>query len=162
MPRQCSVCSHEDSVSINEALILEGLSNRAITRLFGVSKDAIRRHREHIPQLLVKALEAEEASQADDLLRQVNALQGKTIQLLKDAEGSGDIRTALVAIREARGNVELLARLRQIIDERPQINLVLSSEWVELRTVIAQALEPYDEAKAAVVRALSEAENGSH
>jgi hypothetical protein len=156
------VCAHDESHVINVELVSRA-PYRDIARRFGVSKDALKRHSaEHVPQLLVQAKQAVDSSNADDLIRQVKGLQNKTIQLLRAAEDSGEIRTALAAIREARGNVELLAKLRQIIDERPQINLVLSPEWMELRTVIVQALEPYDEAKAAVARALAEAENGNH
>ena len=62
------------------------------------------------------------------MLRQVRALQSKTLSILLQAEGAGDLRTALAAIREARGNVELLAKLSGELDERPVVNLDLSPE----------------------------------
>jgi hypothetical protein len=49
VPRTCTVCAHEDAVLINEALVVQGQSNRAITRQYALSKDAIRRHREAYP-----------------------------------------------------------------------------------------------------------------
>jgi hypothetical protein len=164
VPRSCTVCSHPEAFAINEAIVGLGeqgkLSNRAITRQYDLSKDAVRRHKEHIPKLLAKALEAEEAAAADDLLKQVRALQTKTLNLLLKAEAAGDLRTALSGIREARGNVELLAKLRGELDERPVVNVLVSPEWLELRAVIVGALEPHPAARGAVLRALEGAGNG--
>jgi hypothetical protein len=116
----------------------------------------LKRHSaEHIPQLLVTANEAVLHSQADDLIRHMRGLQGKTLKLLEEAEAAGDLGTALRGVREARGNIELLARLRQLIDSQPQtVNLTISSEWLELRTVIVNALESFPEARAALMKAL--------
>ena len=71
------------------------------------------------------------------------------------------LRTALAAIRDVRGNIELLACLLGELDERPVINLTLSAEWLELRGVIVAALEPHAEARESVLRALESADNGS-
>jgi hypothetical protein len=57
MSQACSVCTHPDSLDINEALVIEGRSNRAVARQFGLHHDAVRRHRKHIPELLVRAAE---------------------------------------------------------------------------------------------------------
>ena len=104
---------------------------------------------------------AEEVAQADDLLAQVRDLQAKALGILNKAEEAGELRTALSAIREARGNLELLAKLLGELDERPQVNLLVSPEWIELRAVIVGALEPYSDARGAILRALEGADNGS-
>jgi len=44
------------------------------------------------------------------------------------------LRTALSGIREARGNVELLAKLRGELDERPVVNILVAPQWIALRT----------------------------
>ena len=160
MSRNCTVCSHPDAISINEALVLEKKSNRAITRQYGLHHDAVRRHREHIPQLLVKAHEAEQAAEADKLLMDVRRLQAKTLIMLQEAERAGDLRTALSAVREARNNIALLAEMRGELDRRPVINIVTLPEYIEVRTLIVRALEPYPEARMAVVRALESGGNG--
>ena len=103
---------------------------------------------------------AEEVAQADDLLEQVRDLQSRALAILGKAESAGDLRTALGAIREARGNLELLARLLGELNEQPVVNLNLSPEWLELRAVIVTALEPYPEAKEGVLRAIKGAGNG--
>ncbi len=160
MPRSCTVCEHPKRGEIDRALVGE-TSNLSVSSLFGVSESAVRRHKaNHLPATLAKAEEAKEASRAGDLLGQVRALQGKTLGILLRAEGAGDLRTALGAIREARGNVELLAKLSGELDERPVVNLNVSPEWLELRTVIVGALEPHPEALSAVVGALESVDSG--
>ena len=47
------------------------------------------------------------------------------------------------------------------LDDQPQVNLNLSPEWLELRTVIVGALEPHPDVLGDVLGALEGAENGS-
>jgi len=160
VPRSCLICQHPDRESIDKALARQ-TSNRELARIYSLSESAVRRHKgNHLPAKLAKAHEAEEVAHADDLLRQVRALQSKTLSILLRAEGAGDLRTALSAVREARSNLELLAKLSGELDERPVVNLNVSPEWLELRTVIVGALEPYSDARGAVLRAIEGPGNG--
>jgi len=161
MPRSCTVCEHPEREAIDEALV-GGASNRSVASLYDVSEAAARRHKSnHLPGKLVMAQAAEEVAQADDLLAQVRGLQAKALGILSKAEEAGELRTALSAIREARGNLELLAKLLGELDERPTVNLLISPEWLELRAVIVTALEPYSDARGAVLKALESGGNGS-
>jgi hypothetical protein len=65
----------------------------------------------------------------------------------------------LGAIREARGNVELLAKLLGELDERPVVNVMLIDPKV--RDAIVRALTPYGEARLAVANALEPFEEAS-
>jgi hypothetical protein len=139
---------------INRALD-EGIAFPVLVAKYRVSKDALSRHKaNHLPATLVKAQEAQEVARADDLLDEVRSLQARTLTILDRAERVGDLRTALRAIKEARGNLELLAKLMGQIDERPQVLLHLSQEWLELRATIVGALEGHQEAKEAVLNVL--------
>src|SRR5215213_908777 len=154
MPRSCTICEHPEREAIDRTLAGDA-SNRSVASLYDVSEASVRRHKSnHLPAKLAKAHQAEEASRADDLLRQVRALQSKTLNILLRAEGAGDLRTALSAVREARGNVKLLAKLSGELDESPVLNLHISAEWLELRAVIVGALEGHPEARGAVLRAI--------
>jgi hypothetical protein len=62
---------------------------------------------------------------------------------------------------EAVKDLELLAKLLGELDERPVVNLHVSPERLKLRAVIVGALEPYSEARLAVLRAIEGAGNGS-
>jgi len=150
VPRVCSICVHDGRAAIDAALVA-GTALRDVARQHAVSKDALFRHRsDHIPARLAKAQDAAEVAQADDLLREVRALRGKAYSLLLKAEAAGDIRTALAGIREARGCLELLAKLLGELDERPTVNVLVAPEWLAVRAALLDALSPYPDARAAV------------
>ncbi len=155
MPRKCTICEHEQKDEINTAL-LEGKPYRYLAERYGTSATTLQRHKEHLPVKMVKAQEAQEAVQADSLLEQVKELQRKAWELLNKAEAAGDLRTALQGVREAKGCLELLAKLQGELQQEGTINITLAPEWLELRTVILQALEPFPEAKLRLTEALQE------
>jgi hypothetical protein len=160
MPRRCTVCDHPERHCIDETLV-SGAPYRTVAKRFVLSESAVYRHKtEHLPAHLLKAREVEEVAQAEDLLEQVRNLQTHALDILERAEKAGDLRTALAAISQARGNLELLGKLAGELDERPVINLNVSPEWLELRAVIVGALEPHPAAHSAVLRALEGASNG--
>jgi hypothetical protein len=159
MPRRCTVCDHPERHGLDEALVC-GEPYRSVAKRFGLSESAAYRHKtEHLPAHLLKARKVEEAARADDLLDQVRNLQTHALDILNRAEETGDLRTALAAISQARGNLELLGKLAGELDERPMVNLNISPEWLELRAVIVGALEHHLTAHRAVLRALESAGN---
>jgi len=128
---------------------------RAISRETGFSRKAIETYRdESLPEKLVKAKGIEEVAEANTLLDDIKGLREKATSILEQAEKAGDLKTALLGIREARGCIELLAKVEGQINDRPQINITLNAEWIELRTLIIRALEPFPDAKAAVISAI--------
>ena len=154
MPRRCTMCDHPERHSIDETLVT-GAPYRSVAKQFGLSESAVYRHKtDHLPSHLLKARELKEVAQADDLLDQVRHLQAHALNILERAEKAGDLRTALAAISQARGNLELLGKLAGELDERPQVNVLVAPEWLELRAVIVGALEPHPAAHTAVLRAL--------
>ncbi len=158
MPRSCSICTHADKPAINAALIANE-PYRLIAERFGTSAAALTRHKaEHLPATLAKAQDAKETAHADDLLAQVKALRNKSISILTAAEKAGDLRTALLGIREARACIELLAEMEGEIHRQPVVNLHISAEWIEVRTVLLRALQSHPEARTAVAAALTQVE----
>jgi hypothetical protein len=161
LARTCTVCSHPEREAIDRALVEGQSSGKLAGRYRTLDERAIRRHRSnHLPTALARAREAEEVSRADDLLEQVVGLQDRALTILGRAENSGDLRTALGAIREARGNLELLAKLLGELDESPQVNILVSPEWITVRTALLKALTPHPEARAAVAGRLLQLEAG--
>ena len=158
MPRKCLVCSHEQREAIDRALVA-GETLAAIAALYCVSKDSVGRHKaKHLPATLVKAEEASEITKADELLQQVRDLQERALAILGKAEAQHDLKTALRAIREARGNLELLAKILGEIESRPTFNITVSAEWLSLRAVIIETLESHPDAQAALVKRLARIE----
>ena len=108
MARTCTVCAHPAHHRLDK-LVIEGQESlRSVAHRHGLSKDALIRHRRaHIPKALAKAQEASEIAHGEDLLGQLRGLQARASQILEEAANSGDLRTALMAIREARSCLEL-------------------------------------------------------
>jgi hypothetical protein len=160
MTRVCTICSHESRDAIEDAFIA-GTPKRRIASHYEVSERAVRYHlREHLPALLALARDAERAARADTLLDRIEALQSRTLAILEATEETNEHRTALTAIREARGNLELIGEVTKELNRAPTLNLSLHPEYVEARTLIVQALGPYPEAREAVVKALEGSGNG--
>ena len=119
MPRPCGICVHDDRQANNQAL-LDREPFRNLAERTGTSATALFRHKaEHQPVTLIQAAEAAEVAHGGDLLNQLVALQDKILAILTKAEAAGDLRTALMAIREARGTWELVAKITgQIVDRK--------------------------------------------
>src|SRR5215210_4282158 len=160
MPRSCSVCTHDEHHAIDVALV-QREPYRRIAPHYGLSERSLRRHaKEHLPELLVKAKEAVDVADADSLLERVESLYKRTEAILKAAEDNKEYSTALAAIRECRGNLELLGRVTKELESAPTLNLHLNPEWIEIRTTIVAALEPHPAARESVLKALDSAGNG--
>jgi hypothetical protein len=154
MPRVCTICTHPEREAINAALIANE-PYRLIAERYGTSAAALTRHKaEHLPIALSKAQGAKEVTLADDLLLQVKNLRNKAISILLKAENAGDLRTALLGVREARACIELLAEMEGELNRRPQLNLYLSVEWLQVRALLMTALGEFPEARAAAAAAL--------
>jgi len=159
MGRQCTVCAHNDIEEINRLLLCSD-SYRDLARQFGLSKDALARHKEsHIPTELLKSNDIQEIAKADVLLVQLEEIREKTLSLLDKAERAADTRVygAPVAyLREVREQIKLLAELEGRLASQPQITIINNPQWIVLRTQIIGALEPYPEAREAVIHAIRE------
>ena len=156
MSRQCTVCVHPDRKRI-DGQIVEGVSHRDIARQFDVGRNAVANHAEkHLPASLVRATEVAEVLHANGLYAQLNARKARIDRLCDQAEKSQDIRAALQALREWRGFAEFEAKMRGDLDERAVVNVVLSPEWQQIRSVLIDALADYPDARVAVAGALSE------
>ncbi|HEY3288496.1 MAG TPA: hypothetical protein VGK87_00060 [Anaerolineae bacterium] len=86
---------------------------------------------------------------------QLRSLQCKTLDILSKAEQEGDLRVAVAAIAQARGNLELFAKLLGELSETT-VNVLVSPQWIELRSVILNAVEPFPDARLALVEALND------
>lgn len=163
---------------------LNGESFRRIAADFGYSETALRRHlSEHLSAALseVKAAKdsakerAKETIMAEELdnikagaakgtvarlenaasfFDQLRELRDKAASLLDQAEGAKDLRSAGTFLKELREQIRLWAELEGKLAAQPQINILMTPEWIELRTQIITSLDPYPEAKEAMVRAI--------
>ncbi len=160
MPRVCTICSHELQHEINVALVHRE-PFRHIAARYDVSTGALQRHsRDHIPQLLLEAYEAVVGDDADNLAGELARVKADVQRLKTKAEEDGDLRTALLGCDKALKALELQAKVEQLIQTAPQINILMTPEWVSLRSRLLYALDAHPEARGSVLRALEEADNG--
>ncbi len=154
MPAKCTVCEHEEINAINEKLIT-GLPVRKLAEQYSLGRMALSRHRSnHLPKLMVKAKDLQEADAADKLLEKVTGLYDKSLEILAKAESTGKYQPAVGAIKEARANLELIAKLIGELKTGTHINITYNQEFIDLRTQIVNALEPFPEARLKVAEVL--------
>ena len=168
MGRPCSICGHPKLEEINKQL-LDKPNFRAISRQFDVGRKPLENHlSNHISNELLKSEDAKEALKADNTFAEyqkartrIETLQTRTYDLLTKAESAENHNACIGYIREARGQEgelreqrKLLAELEGKLATQPQINITLNAEWISLRTTIITALEPFPDAKEAVVHAI--------
>jgi hypothetical protein len=155
MARTCTVCTHPDRPAIDLALV-NGVSGNAVAAKFRVSEDAVTRHRgNHLPATLAQGQAAAAMARADDLLGQLQRLQADARRIGGKAEETGDLRTALMGVRELVRIVELTAKMVGELDDRPQVNVLLAPEWTAVRVALLAALRPFPEARVAVAERLA-------
>jgi len=151
MARQCTVCAHTDAKKINKQLV-EGVALDTLANTYKLTKAALHRHQQHIPKQLVKAQEAREMASADVLMGRVASLNAKAEDVYKRALKADNLNAAIAAVRELRGITELYAK---ITGELSTVNnIIIAPEWVSLRSALLMALEPYHEARKAVLKAV--------
>lgn len=66
----------------------------------------------------------------------------------------------LKTAQQLTGQTQLLAKLLGQLDERPQVNVLMAPEWLQVRAALLTALAPYAEARQAVAAALVSIEAG--
>ena len=161
MPPSCTVCQHENVLGI-EAELAKKTPIRRIVAKYGASEGSIRRHRENCmkEKMAIAKVNAEKELETSCLpvIQQLRMLQESTLEILR---GAKDEYISLKASSEVRKNLELMARLTGEISPNGVtvgvgINLTLetSPEWADVQRRMVEALEPYPEARAAVVAAL--------
>ena len=160
MPRICTVCAHDEHHAINVDL-LDRVPYRHIATRYSVSTGALQRHsREHIPELLRKAYEAIQRDDSEDLAGELAKVKADVHRLKERAEEEGDLRTALLGCDKALKALELQAKVEQLIQTQPTLNILVAPEWVALRTKLLYALDAYPDARGSVLRALEGAGDG--
>jgi len=124
--------------------------------------------RNKLPEILSKSndlkaladeIERADIHRGDSYLQLIIGLQKKALDALDMQNAAADPKAWAAISREARGYLELLGRALSRIESQPQVtlqqvNIYDNPEWVELRTLIITALDPYPEARAAVVHAI--------
>ncbi len=166
--RVCTVCKHEKRREIDRELVA-GASFRAIAGRYTLSKSAVERHKsEHLPARMLKGAEKRAVIDGRSLLEQLAELGAETRAVLEETRSfapKGDACeecrqrpvVALRAIQRLEKQLELQGRLLGELKEGPTVNVLVSPEWVALRSCILGALSRFPDAQKAVSYAIQEA-----
>jgi hypothetical protein len=153
----CSICKDSRIVEINSRIASnEKLAD--ISRELAVSEDALSRHKD---RCIITALSAtpntKDVINGDNLLAQLQEARAKAIELLDMAIAAGDTKVygpPSSYLSEIRQQIKLWAELEGRLASQPQVNITLNAEWIELRSTIIRALQPFPDARRAVIDAL--------
>jgi hypothetical protein len=161
---KCTVCNHPDRPQIDLALAA-GCTRRVVAERFSISPDAAHRHsRDHLsPEvkaaLALKLIRKEGDNRAVLLeegathMEAARAIRAPLFSLFLTAVDTGDSRAAAALSGRLHENLQFTAKLAgELI---PAIgtsvqNIVISADYVRLRTELLGALRHYPEAAQAV------------
>lgn len=152
-PGDCSICEDPRALDINEALIIERRSLRATACQFNVGREALRRHRNHAPELLVQASRNLKLQQQETLIHRLEEITTETRAILREAREADepDNRLALMAIQRLERQLEFEAELLEVIKRQPIINVLIAPA---LEQALGEILYDYPEVHQDVVRAI--------
>ena len=171
MARPPSIERHEARAQIERDLAL-GVPLRRLAKKYGISKDALCRYRKRLPPQLKAAMLAQSLRPEVDLdkLRTTEsegilanlAVQRAKLLLWQDWAASAEqfaIATAISA--QIHRNLELVGKyLGEFAQHHvvSNVSVLVSPQYLELRSALLRALQPYPEARRAVAAALRRTE----
>jgi hypothetical protein len=85
---------------------------------------------------------------------QLKILRERAATLLDQAESSQDMKSAGTFLKELREQIRLMAELEGKLQSQPQITIITSPQWIELKSLIISTLKPYPDAYEALIDAL--------
>lgn len=150
MGRKSKIEAHPQGKKIVKQLA-SGVKYSEIVRDFpGITHDDLDYYAENkLHKVLSKSPELKteiEAEQGTDTLAEVRALKTRAMDILTEAQAAGDLKTALLGIREARGCLEAILKAEGRIEDQTTvnvntlINLTESLEWIQLKDLIITTL----------------------
>ena len=155
---RCKCGQHPDHLDLDKAYLRKELTLQEYAGRVGCHKTSVERHvNGHLPDALLAAKDIATVACGDTLLEQLQVARTRTLSLLDKAEDAQDTKVygpPVGYLREIREQLKFIAELEGRIAAQPQVNITVSAEWVELRTVIITALDPFPQAKEAMIRAI--------
>ena len=170
--RQCQVCVHAQR-HVVELGLLHRVPTRVLAKRFSLSRDAILRHgRMHVtPQMKAAMLfamrpndvdlEALERSESEGLLASLVAQRARLQMLSEMAFEEGELHAATGVERAITSSLELTSKLLGMIVQRHDVrstSILISSDYLAVRSCIMAALRNHPEAAHDVAQALASLE----
>jgi hypothetical protein len=143
---------------LDAAYLRNEISLQQYAARVGCTRQSVDRHvKGHLPDALLAASDIAVVACGDSLLSQLQEARNRTLSLLDKAEDAQDTKVygpPVGYLREIREQLKFIAELEGRIASQPTINLTINAEWIEMRTLIVNALDEFPEAKERVLRAI--------
>ena len=158
MARLCTICRHPERSQIDRDL-MQGFSQGALAKRYGVSQSSLSRHRLRCVTEVIAAGNSVlvAAGEGITLVDEIQDIKAKTVAIYEAAK-TKDPHLALAALGSLTKQVEVFTSMMLKHEELNQTrsNIRHDPEFIEIRGRIVKALIPYPEARADVLKALSE------
>jgi hypothetical protein len=123
MTMVCKICNHPRRLEIDREIV-QGKSRAHIARQFGVSGDSVGHHREHhLSRQLTQAWTKKEGLDAVNLMAEIEEIIGKAKDIFNRNYEAGRDLTALKALAEQRGVLDLLLKVATLFHEARLLEL---------------------------------------
>jgi len=120
--KTCTICNHPQRSKIESGLDIGSL--RDVARQYGVSKDALARHRrkcmaeDHIKAVAlasdpveVEASQTQGSESSPDTYQQLVRLKEDSLRIMYEAERVGNVQLQVLMMREVRSNIETMFKV---------------------------------------------------
>lgn len=163
--RRCLACTHNKEPMISKDAVLGNGSLSEIGERYGLSRDVIHRHKQHIDEakkrrIFAQAARDEEVTEQQEIAGRLNdervEVQSglkrciKEIErILEEAKGDEDRILQLAALKEMRSALIDLAKIYGTLKQSLTINVSLtdSPEWLELRSILVDVFREHPAAE---------------
>ena len=144
------MCQHSQVAAINAA-IAAGRSTRDIARQFGVTKDAVFRHAQHVPTTAVQHQRVRDEVAQLDLLARIRHQDELHNEVMNAARASGEVRDLVAAAGMYVQTTRVIAQFKIAAAQH-------NNRAAVMRTIVQTLRERYPEALWALSEALDELE----
>jgi len=117
MPPKCSICTHPKKAHINRALASGKKSLRAIAGQYGVSRQALTRHKAHITKSL-------QTAKKNGAIKEGKSVYDRVMSMIAQAEEKFNGTTGTLQVqwfRELRGMIETLGKFAAEAERERQV-----------------------------------------
>lgn len=154
---RCSLCSHRDRDEFDRGLALGDVSQAEVARLVGCNRSAVNRHvKRHLLPAVKKQAQADAELGGVSVLKELRGLYRRMKSHLDRAEQTDNWQAIRAFSAEARQDLELLSRLLGELESGATVNVLVSTEWLRVKTAIMEVMTAYPQAKEALAARLME------
>jgi hypothetical protein len=167
-----NVTRHEARAAIERDLAI-GRPLRQLAKKYGLSKDALLRHKKKLPPQLKAAMLAQSlrpemdlerlrTSEGEGLLANLSAQRAKLLLWQDAMQEAGQFQICTHISAQIHRNLEIVGKLLGELSVHhvvSNVSVLVSPQYLELRSALLRALQPYPEARRAVADTLHRIES---